>query len=63
VPAIGRYLSHQGRSAARLRSDIHLLVNIERVIDFDAQMAHRAFLLRVTEEKLHSVLHPCSAVD
>ena len=35
-------------------SDIRLLGDLKGVIDLDSQIAHRAFKLRVSKEKLHS---------
>src|SRR5271154_4190969 len=46
-----------------LSSQLDLLGNAERVIDLDAEIAHRAFELCVAEQQLNHSQIPCPLVD
>src|SRR5262249_16650109 len=58
-----RWAGHSDRAHARLASDVDLLRDFDGVIDLDAEVAHGALDLRVSEQELHRSQISCSPVD
>ena len=55
---------HDGYWGYRVEpSDLDLLSNLDRVVDFDAKISNGAFDLRMPEQKLRSSEVACSPVD
>ena len=46
-----------------IASDVDLLCDFDRVIDFDAEIPHGTFEFRVTQQQLHRAQIACSAID